>query len=295
MKRSNLLKVIVCLLLIFSAAGVNSANARIWDVQQIRERYSAVKAEIAAGNVEGAVKNSSTLTMEHMVPGTGPQTVRYEFFFSPYDYNEDGYLVDHRLELVQTSYNIAARKMYEEYLYDGDGNLLFIYGRRPDEENGGWIETRLYFSGYRIINAQVSGKSLANPSYYYDELLWKAGRASAIAADMFGSVNYEYKESEQYKNEYGDASREQIVKNISEDIMSIPGASQYSLILESEPSSDEPYYTFRLGENGTDNFNTILWFHAYPFGRYYNLKVYDIVTDSDVALDEWLKINGSVR
>ena len=176
MKRSNLLKGLVCLLLIFPAADVNSANARIWNVQQIREKYSAVKAEIAAGNVEGAVKNSSTLTMEHMVPGTGPQTVRYEFFFSPYDYNQDGYLVDHRLELVQTSYNIAARKMYEEYLYDDDGNLIFIYGRRPDEENGGWIDTRLYFSGHRIINAQVAGKSgdrtdvlplSTNPSFFY--------------------------------------------------------------------------------------------------------------------------------
>ncbi|MDD2293895.1 MAG: hypothetical protein PHD07_06790 [Bacteroidales bacterium] len=69
------------------------------------------------------------------------------------------------------------------------------------------------------------------------------------------------------------------------EILSMPETKNMSLILESEPTPNAPYYIYKCGENNKDNFVTIYWFHVYE--NPYEIKVYDVVFDREMTLDEW--------
>ena len=322
-KNSFFMKYLVCLICFLTIGLSSSVQAYTWDIQKIRTRYAQVKAKINE-NVNGYNGgNRATLTMEHTLPGTGKQKVNYTLYFTPYSSTGDGYLLDHKLEVVEASYNIAAQQFYEEYLFDDNGQIIFIYGRRPDTEQNGWIETRWYFNQFQVLKSSITKKidgqstelpAETNPDYYFEDTMWKAQSILNAAGCIFATVNHEYKESGRYNSAYGNDNFDihgYLLEKMEDDILNIPGAAKYSVMLTSDPSDEESFYTFRLGENMQDHFTTLHWFHVYPFstnmkgtefkthkdiiGRYYVIKVYDVATDSEMPIDEWLQTHGEIK
>lgn len=89
-----------------------------------------------------------------VLPGSGrheQQLMMYE----ECEENDYGEVVRQRLDFATNRYNYAARQFYEEYLYDAEGRVEFIYAMNPDlnDFNGG--ELRMYFHKGRLEKIQV--------------------------------------------------------------------------------------------------------------------------------------------
>lgn len=80
------------------------------------------------------------------------------------------------------------------------------------------------------------------------------------------------------------------IDKVRDDIFALPEAKGLSLILDSEPTENTPYYLFTCGENHDDHFVTLYWFHVYQ--NPYEIKVYDVVTDREMTIEEWRAENN---
>ena len=69
------------------------------------------------------------------------------------------------LDFAVKKYNFAAREYYEEYLYDAQGRIQFIYATAPilDFEND--YEFRLYFSGGQLAELLVKRRPQGKGEY----------------------------------------------------------------------------------------------------------------------------------
>ena len=168
------------------------------DISHIRKKYTDVRNLIVSQKDEAQMQNNAILTLKHNVPGSGPQTVRYELYFTPYSDNMAGDKMQHKLIFVQSSYNIAARSFYEEFLYDESGNPIFIYTHEPDWEGKmDFLDRRMYYQNNKLlkmIKSEVTdGKSKViyqgeedkNQSEYLKNVF---GRALSIGK-MFDFIN----------------------------------------------------------------------------------------------------------
>lgn len=64
------------------------------------------------------------------------------------------------LDFATKKYNFAARQFYEEYLYDNQGRIQFIYGLESDYGDVYQREYRFYFNQGKLIDVNI--KSRAN-------------------------------------------------------------------------------------------------------------------------------------
>ena len=131
------------LLSCFCGIQAQSDNPR---VAEIRKMYAKAKQDISNAQKlakEGLPANETVVNSNYMLPGSGPGkcTTHYyytleedenlgRYFFSPY--------------FITNSYNVAAHKYYQEFLYDKEGNLAFYYEK--NNQSGKDEETRLYFA-----------------------------------------------------------------------------------------------------------------------------------------------------
>ena len=132
----------LCCLLPVDAQTSQGAKER---VAEIRKMYAQAKEDIANSQQmasEGQPGNETVVNSSYMMPGTGPAkclthyyyTLNYEeepgrYFFTPY--------------FITNSYNVAAHKYYQEFLFDKEGELVFYYER--NNQSGKDEETRFYF------------------------------------------------------------------------------------------------------------------------------------------------------
>ena len=72
--------------------------------------------------------------------------------------NAEQIYADLHLDFATQKYNFAAREYYQEYLYDKQGNIEFIYSIEPDVINGIDYEYRFYFSKGRLIDVLVKSR-----------------------------------------------------------------------------------------------------------------------------------------
>lgn len=194
MKR--ILPIIVCSCLLM----IPQINAQ--DVPSIRKKYASVRENIARQKEIAEMRNNAVLTFNHNVPGIGPQTFKYEIFFTPYGRTNEGDLVAHKLTFIQCSFNIAAHDFYEEYLYDESGNPIFIFNRQADEsEKNDFIEKRMYYHDKSLIKMTVStvsdgnrevimeGKVLGNQYNYLHETYNRAVSAKKMLQSINENIN----------------------------------------------------------------------------------------------------------
>ena len=127
-------------------------------VQSIRERYNAIHEVIQqmTPDKDGETmlpKEYIDLDVYQNLPGTGGHNERIRLW---YGYLEDGNDVIYPpryLSFATSKYNYAAREFYEEYLFDEQGHLLFVYAKTPDVEHSDMypFELRLWFNGKQLL------------------------------------------------------------------------------------------------------------------------------------------------
>lgn len=159
-------RIITILCLAACLQGAWAQNA----VENIRQRYNAMKELIASHSGEADTNGADNGTFYHLtgtfnLPATGFHTEdTYLYFEDEEDPTEEKIYLPHRLTFATTRYNFAPRVYYEEYLYDADGRVAFIYAYDPmmafdDDEQDMQYEFRFYMEKGRVVKTIVRKKS----------------------------------------------------------------------------------------------------------------------------------------
>lgn len=149
-------------------------------VESIRKRYADIKEMIAEKTGEEENFNDgATFTQcykveaSHWLPATGGHKENITFYFGERENEEDQIYDSHYLTFVTTKYNYSVREYYEEYLYDEDGKIAFIYAFAPYEyvEDTGsaddvplQIEFRFYFNKGKLLHAIIKKRPVEDNS-----------------------------------------------------------------------------------------------------------------------------------
>ena len=147
-------------------------------VESIRQRYTQVKNYIETHKGTNDNDGSDWGEYYHMearlfLPATGGHLEDVYMYMDEKESEEDVIYPPHFLTFATSKYNYAARQFYEEYLYDADGKLAFVYGYDPmtsfaDNDPYMEYEFRFYLNKGKLIRAIV--KRRANEQQPYTEV-----------------------------------------------------------------------------------------------------------------------------
>lgn len=183
-------------------------------VESIRQRYNVMKEYIASHTNEDMNDGANFGEYYHIqarqwLPGTGGHLEDTFLYWD--EVEEDAIYPRHFLTFVTSRYNYAARQFYEEYLYDADGNVAFVYAYDPMLEVDGDAESmeyefRFYMNKGRLIKGIVMQKGVGQqafkevwqgsklPAKYvekHDEYMAKAKKFPSIFVNI-EKVSYNY-------------------------------------------------------------------------------------------------------
>ncbi|MBQ9357440.1 MAG: hypothetical protein IJT98_09160 [Prevotella sp.] len=131
-------------------------------VAQIRQRYAEAHEMMAYNNTSLETQNQLTVNGSFMCPGTGHRDEQIQYFFTT-DFDEDSGNYASSPYFIMRSYNVAARRFYEEFLYNNQGDLIFSYFKGDDFE-GGTAECRYYWNdGGELVHKQIQGQPEQDP------------------------------------------------------------------------------------------------------------------------------------
>lgn len=137
----------------------------------IRDDYAAMKErmanieELEASGFEYPVPIYYKVNMKDNLPGTGAHYEEICLYFDELEVDE--IFPPHYLTFGTVKYNFAARKFYEEYLYDKKGNIRFIFAQIPDLD-GKDIEMRLYYNQGKLFDVLVKKRSSGEKEFTND-------------------------------------------------------------------------------------------------------------------------------
>ncbi|MCQ2974846.1 MAG: hypothetical protein MJ211_08545 [Bacteroidales bacterium] len=170
-------------------------------VESIRSDYSAIKNTIKEmGNGEEMPLLRYEIIKNQNLPGTGPHKEVVQFYFSENE-NDYGEIESRLIKYASVKYNFAAREFYEEYLYDKNGKIEFIYAKNPDGPDFETFEFRFYINAGKIVKVIInckkenetkfsqiySGATLdAKYKTYYDNFIKQADKN----IKMFNAIDY---------------------------------------------------------------------------------------------------------
>ena len=132
--------------------------------QAIRQHYADAKAQVAQmqelekSGDQYPVPQTYTVVIKQNLPGTGYHEETLQMFYREEMENAEQIYADLYLDFAVQKYNFAAREYYQEYLYDKQGRIEFIYATEPDVIDGIDYEYRFYFSQGRLIDVLVKSR-----------------------------------------------------------------------------------------------------------------------------------------
>ena len=151
------LSIIILSLLASSAIMTYAQEVTDAEILAIRTAYRDAKqlVELNSHAQEQSVpRNDMEVVSHYVIPGCGPTEEVIHYYFTLEENSETDYYVN-RPYLITRSYNVAARKFYEEFLFDKDETLLFFF-QTNDALDGGTDETRYYY-GKNGIHQSIKG------------------------------------------------------------------------------------------------------------------------------------------
>ncbi len=124
----------------------------------IRAAYIAAKEQIdlnSHAQEQNVPRSDMEIVSHYVVPGCGPTEEVIHYYFT---LGEDPVLGTsyYKLYFISTSYNVAARKFYQEFLFDEEGSDLQFFFQSNDALDGGTDETRYYY-GKNGVHKSIQG------------------------------------------------------------------------------------------------------------------------------------------
>ena len=174
MKRFKLTIILSLMALFMFAQEVTDA-----EIAAIRAAYNDAKEQIELNNhaEEQNVPRSDMKVVSHyVIPGCGPTEEVIHYYFTLDEDPEQGTCV-YKPYLITRSYNVAARKFYEEFLYDQQEASQLFFFQKNDAMDGSTDETRYYY-GKHGVHQSIKG------SAQMDEIF-----AARLADDLKAAFN----------------------------------------------------------------------------------------------------------
>lgn len=124
------------------------------EIAGIRAAYSAAKEQMELNSHADEMnvpRSDMEISSHYVIPGSGPTEDVIHYYFTMDEDPETGLYI-YKPYLVTRSFNIAARKFYQEYLIDKESRLLFFF-QSNDAIEGGTDETRFYYGRHGVHKA----------------------------------------------------------------------------------------------------------------------------------------------
>lgn len=160
-------------------------------VESIRERYQAMKEYAASHQGTNKYDGADFGEFYHLegrqwLPATGGHIEDTYLYYGEVESDGDVIYAPHYVKFVTKKYNYAAREYYEEYLYDADGNVAFIYAYDPmyrcgDSQEDQQYEFRFYFNRGKLLKAVIKCKNYQEKEY---REVWNAKTIQPLYADV---------------------------------------------------------------------------------------------------------------
>jgi hypothetical protein len=170
-------KLIVIALMMVGGLQMAVAQNTIASIRKAYQEQKNVIAEMAEDfPYDGYPPCYYHLSVVMNLPATGLHRENIRMYFGEKEQDEEedyNPYPPHYLSFLTTKYNYAAREFYEEYLYDNQGQLMFIYAQTPDIDMSKMHELRLYFDGQKLLRLNV--KASEELESYDDTAVKKAG------------------------------------------------------------------------------------------------------------------------
>ncbi|MBR1545741.1 MAG: hypothetical protein IJ633_02940 [Prevotella sp.] len=173
---------------LFFAACCQTAIAQN-TVESIKERYQAMKEYVATHQGVNKWDGADFGKFYHLegrqwLPATGGHIEDTFLYYGEVESADSVIYAPHYVKFVTKKYNYAAREYYEEYLYDEDGQVAFIYAYDPmtrfeDESEDQQYEFRFYLNKGKLLKAIVKCKK--NDEHVFKEV-WNAKTVKPIYA-----------------------------------------------------------------------------------------------------------------
>lgn len=138
-------------------------------VESIRQRYMEMKEYIAqnqgSDTYDGAFFGEYYhLQARQWLPATGGHLEDTYLYWGEAESDDTVIYKPHYVKFVTKKFNYAAREYYQEYLYDPDGNVAFIYAYDPmtqleGDDDDMQYEFRFYLNKGRLIKAIIKRKN----------------------------------------------------------------------------------------------------------------------------------------
>ena len=195
------------LLTLILALGCLAETTQAQDAKAaIRQHYAATKAyveqqqQVEAGGDIYPVTQCFSVQVKQNLPATGYHQEDVKMYYREEQETDEQIYPDLLLDFATKQYNFAARKYYEEYLYDQQGHIEFIYATLPDLDEGKDCELRFYFNKGQLMETIVKNRPMGSgkfetvyqgktvPKAYSDNYESRLGAAKGIM-DLFKTIN----------------------------------------------------------------------------------------------------------
>ncbi|HUF05511.1 MAG TPA: hypothetical protein VMM38_15230 [Aridibacter sp.] len=148
-------------LLLFLCFAVTAQESAYQKVERIRKIYSETAAKVEKADVGSDEDRKSGIAVNELVvnktgkswPAVGHFREVYRFY---YDGDGENPYPSRLLKVTKVTES-AARKYFEEYVYDYAGNLIFYFERTEDGENP--LERRVYFNSGKAFRFIDDGRT----------------------------------------------------------------------------------------------------------------------------------------
>ncbi len=148
----------IVLLMAIAAVPVQAQEVTKAEMASIRSAYSAAKEQIernSRAQEQNVPRSDMEIVSHYVVPGCGPTEEVIHYYFT---LGEDPVLGTpvYNIYFITRTYNVAARKFYQEFLFGGQASELLFFYQRNDALDGGSDETRYYY-GKSGIHKSITG------------------------------------------------------------------------------------------------------------------------------------------
>ena len=118
------------------------------EMASIRAAYRAAKERVELNNhaqEQDVPRSDMEIVSHYVIPGCGPTQEVIHYYFT---LGEDPVLGTpvYNIYFITRTYNVAARKFYQEFLFGEEESDLLFFFQSNDALDGGTDETRYYYS-----------------------------------------------------------------------------------------------------------------------------------------------------
>lgn len=170
-------------------------------LESIRKQYAEIKERIQRmSEPDSWPPEFYQVGVSQNLPGTGLHREDIRMYYDEVRTKEDEIYPPHRICFASSKYNFAARKFYEEYLYDESGKAVFIYARNPDFVFGLDYDFRFYLNKGKLIWAVIKCRPVEGAILSAITDIWDA--SAPTDSEGFRKMYEGSKPPEEYKAFY---------------------------------------------------------------------------------------------